>query len=364
MDFTLKIFQNLLNKFLQNHYRFLTFHDYIFKFSNTETAFSHFTNSTTKQLKNSTSTLLNYSTSKLLNGSTSKQIILRHDVDRLPENSLQTAIIEHSLGIKGTYYFRVVPESYDWEIMERIAQLGHEIGYHYEDIDLAIKKYNLRITNYELQIDELINAGYDSFNKNLEMLRKNFDIKTICMHGSPRSKYDNKLIWTKYDYRDLGIIGEPYFDIDFTELAYYTDTGRRWNGEAVSVRDKVNIVQKSEIKGRNSVVSKDYGEVREQRLGVSRQSLVGSKEGKQAMRYASIVTSNWPKYRKTMDIIKAIEEGQFPQKAMITVHPQRWTDDPLLWGRELVWQNFKNIVKWAFVKIRETEKLKTGEAKI
>ncbi|AFN75901.1 hypothetical protein MROS_2671 [Melioribacter roseus P3M-2] len=54
------------------------------------------------------------------------------------------------------------------------------------------------------------------------MLRKNFDIKTICMHSSPKSKYDNKLIWTKYDYRNLGIFGEPYFDVTFNEVAYFT----------------------------------------------------------------------------------------------------------------------------------------------
>ncbi len=40
-----------------------------------------------------------------------------------------------------------------------------------------------------------------------------------------------------------GIIGEPYFDVDFSRVFYLTDTGRRWDGDAVSVRDKV----KSEV---------------------------------------------------------------------------------------------------------------------
>jgi hypothetical protein len=79
----------------------------------------------------------------------------------------------------------------------------------------------------------------ESFLKNLEAMRKIADIKTICMHGSPMSPYDNRLLWTKYDYRDYGIIGEPYFDVDFSRVAYYTDTGRRWDGDSVSVRDKV-----------------------------------------------------------------------------------------------------------------------------
>ena len=71
MDFTLKIFQNLLNNFLQNHYRFLTFYDYIYGSLNSKNLSSQFTNSTPKL------------------------IILRHDVDRKPEKALKMAKIEH-----------------------------------------------------------------------------------------------------------------------------------------------------------------------------------------------------------------------------------------------------------------------------
>ncbi|MBU1678652.1 MAG: hypothetical protein KKD86_07320 [Bacteroidetes bacterium] len=67
-------------------------------------------------------------------------IILRHDVDLFPQNSLQMAQLEYSLGINGTYYFRVVPESDNLEKMDKIAELGYEIGYHYEDIDLVVRK--------------------------------------------------------------------------------------------------------------------------------------------------------------------------------------------------------------------------------
>ena len=77
------------------------------------------------------------------------------------------------------------------------------------------------------------------------------------MHGSPMSPYDNRLLWTKYDYRDYGIIGEPYFDVDFSEVAYYTDTGRRWDGDSVSVRDKMVLGDRSEVKGDMSQVKGD-----------------------------------------------------------------------------------------------------------
>jgi len=53
------------------------------------------------------------------------------------------------------------------------------------------------------------------------------------------SRHDNQELWKTYDYRDLGIIGEPNFDVDYTKVFYITDTGRKWNNEAASIRDKV-----------------------------------------------------------------------------------------------------------------------------
>ena len=38
---------------------------------------------------------------------------------------------------------------------------------------------------------------------------------------------------------------------------------------------------------------------------------------------------------------------------MINVHPQRWTDRPLLWVKELVGQNVKNVVKRYLLKFRD-----------
>ena len=56
------------------------------------------------------------------------------------------------------------------------------------------------------------------------------------------------------------------------------------------------------------------------------------------------------KLRKTWDIIEAAESGLLPDKIMINVHPQRWTDNPVEWTKELVWQNFKNVVKRIIVR--------------
>lgn len=265
MDFTLITYRSLLLKLKQKSYAFPPFKEYI---------------------------------QSSINNHKSSIIILRHDVDRLPANALQMAKLESDLGIKGTYYFRIVLDSYDENIITQIAEMGHEIGYHYEDVDLVNKNsYNQSII-HSFNQEMLIDLAYESFCINLEKFRKIYPVKTICMHGSPLSKYDNKIIWEKYNYRDLGIIGEPYFDIDFNEFAYFTDTGRRWNGNNVNVRDKVT----------------------------SRYNF---------------------NFKSTKDIIDNIDK--LPDKIMFTIHPQRWHGKPFLWIKELVMQNIKNVVKKAIV---------------
>ena len=72
-----------------------------------------------------------------------------------------------------------------------------------------------------------VDNAYGSFCRYMEQLRKLVPIATICMHGSPLSKWDSRAIWDKYDYQPLGITAEPYFDIDFNKTFYLTDTGRR-----------------------------------------------------------------------------------------------------------------------------------------
>ncbi len=66
-----------------------------------------------------------------MENSNNVNLIIRHDVDRLPYNALQMAKLENSLNIKGTYYFRIVPKSYNEEVINYIMNMGHEIGYHY-----------------------------------------------------------------------------------------------------------------------------------------------------------------------------------------------------------------------------------------
>ena len=254
MDFTIDQYKGMLQAFQSKYYEFLTLHEYI---------------------KNPFENC----------------IILRHDVDRLPNNALHMAYLESKLDIRSTYYFRTVPSSYDEEVIKDIASLGHEIGYHYENLSHCRGDFEEALSNFE---------------KNLNLFRKIYPVKTICMHGSPLSKWDNRDLWNRYDYRDFGVLAEPYFDIDFNKVFYITDTGRRWNGENTSIRDKVLS-------------------------GKSNREL---------------------SYRSTKDIIQALRNNSFPKQVMMTTHPQRWTNDPWLWTQELIIQNLKNIAKYLLVKLK------------
>ncbi len=140
-------------------------------------------------------------------------ILMRHDVDRTPEHALVTAKIEHELGIKSTYYFRTKKSILKPDIITQIKNLGHEIGYHYETL-----------SNSNGDFEKAIKL----FQSDLNKFRKICEIKTISMHGKPLSKYDNRELWKKYDFRDFGIIGEAYLSAR-DDLNYFSDTGRTWD---------------------------------------------------------------------------------------------------------------------------------------
>jgi len=255
-----------------------------------------------------------------------KVVVLRHDVDKLPQNAFIMAEIEQALSISSSYYFRVVKGVFDESIIQSISDLGHEIGYHYETLD-SINGSLFSLQREKLSFDEKLHAAYELFCRELEHFRRLVPISTICMHGSPWSRYSNSLIWDKYDYKKLGIIAEPYFDLDYSRILYLTDTGRRWDGDKVNVRDKVAVREVKETKdvGGDAVMTE---------LGLS-----------------GLNTNQ--AYRSTRDIIQAAESGNLPDQVIINTHPHRWFNLGVGWVKELVFQNAKNLVKAGLIKIRQ-----------
>jgi hypothetical protein len=214
-------------------------------------------------------------------------IVLRHDVDRNPKNALRMAEIENSMGIKATYYFRTVKKVFDPEIIKKISSMGHEVGYHYEDL-----------STLHGDVEEALK----SFKRNVEILRVIAPVNTVSMHGKPLSKYDNRKLIPLLNFTELGILCEPYTIVEKLELVYLTDTGRSWNNRLVNVRDRVSTTLNIKVKS-------------------------------------------------TQQLIDAIGKELSDKNMMLNIHPERWEDAVLPWVWNLVWQRLKNSVKYALIKV-------------
>lgn len=286
-----------------------------------------------------------------------KYVFLRHDIERHPGKALAIALLEKRMDLAGTYYFRDRTDSFNPDIISKIASLGHEIGYHYESLSttaqkLLIKKQVLQEINIALRplllsslkkqtrsgvsdlsdgtasasnpdnanirlsqdgsdferaievlkeptrqiVMHLFEESLISFRASLDKYRKLAPIDTISMHGSPSSVIDPRLLWLKYDYHDYGIKLEPYFDIDYNEVFYITDASRKWNNHSVNKRDRVESGFKHEINNSD-------------------------------------------------DIIKLIEQNKMPDKLLINMHPHNWADNYADWLGITLVQGAKNIIK-------------------
>ncbi len=253
MDFTLKTYRKLLMALKNAGYKFLTFEEWC--------------------------------ESKI----DDKIVILRHDIDLKADRSLAIARIEKEYGIKSSFYFRAGKSKKQTNCIKQIVALGHEIGYHYHELSTFKGDYIKSI---------------EYFKNQLAYFRQFYPVRTICMHGSPASKYDNRDLWKQYNYNDFGIVGEPYFDfLAQPQAVYFTDTARMWDGEKYNVRDKAigeRVIQTEE--------------------------------------------NHTPLIHSTTDLIGWIETSA-ATPIMITSHPQRWTENAVEWLLEFIFQSLKNRLK-------------------
>lgn len=216
-----------------------------------------------------------------------KFAIIRHDVDIRPWKALQMAEIEKKFGIRATYYFRFTRKVFQPYFIRKIADMRHEIGYHYETLDKTKGDYVKAI---------------ELFEKELEELRKIAEIKTICMHGNPLTKWDNRDLWTKYDFKNFGIIGEAYLSIDFKDILYVSDSGRQW-GSGGKTKDRIIHSSNSNSRAINT-------------LGI----------------------------KSTDNIIEVLKTEEV-RRICLLLHPGRWSSSLLGWVRVLIHDTAVNVAK-------------------
>lgn len=206
------------------------------------------------------------------NNDTRNTVIMRHDIDRRIHKAVDFAHIEHDLGIHATYYFRH-PYTFQPQVIQKIRDMSHEIGHHYEVMSKADGDPDL--------------AG-KLFQQELNDFRKYFLVKTVCMHGAPLSKYDNRDFWNHYSFEDFDLSGEAYLSMN--SVYYYSDTGRTWSG-AHKIRDRLQNQMNSSSEDVHS----------------------------------------------TLDLIRTIEKNK-PRVVYILTHPERWASSSgewlYLWGMD------------------------------
>ncbi|MCF7889450.1 MAG: hypothetical protein K9L78_04945, partial [Victivallales bacterium] len=143
-------------------------------------------------------------------------------------------------------------------------------------------------------------AALRDFERNLEKLRKIAPIRTIAMHGSPMSPHDNRDLWGDpethgYLKNSLAIYGEVYLDIDYSDIAYITDTGRNWSAEKSNKRDMVNSAMA-------------------------------------------------PDFKNSRALLDCFNRACYP-KVVFQVHPERWTDSCLEYCTQTAKDQLANLVK-------------------
>jgi hypothetical protein len=180
-----------------------------------------------------------------------RSALLRHDVDYNAKNALVFALIEAERGIKATYYFRApnFRRSFDTKIMKEIEALGHEVGYHYETLDLCKGDFSTAIQLFNLEIEEFRKHG--------------FNVSTICPHGNPRIRkrnYKTNGDILAYDPNLLlrnGLLGDAYKSVDFDNLIYISDVGVRFNSIGVA-KDLKRLIQKDPVTKMYFLIHPDY----------------------------------------------------------------------------------------------------------
>ena len=211
-------------------------------------------------------------------------VLLRHDVENEPWHAVAMGRVERAHGLTATYLYRI--RRFDGRAIEAQAALGHEIGYHYETLSDARGD---------------MARALELFEEGLARLRRHAPVRVASMHGSPLLPWDNRRIWEQRSPADFGLAGEAYRDLDFTRVAYYSDTGRTWHPTRYNVRD---------------------------RAGTPPPVVVDT----------------------TDELIELVRSGKLPELCLLA-HPERWSATPLHHAVRAARDRVENVAKLAIARL-------------
>lgn len=131
------------------------------------------------------------------------KVALRHDIDDQLKKSVRMAKWEHARGWSGTYFFLHTANYWDttdnWNAMETIADLGHEIGLHYN----ALIECGGNWIGAAEMIDEALG----------KMRSRGHSVVGCAAHGDARRHQlgiGNEDFWNKFPLYDFALQYEAY----------------------------------------------------------------------------------------------------------------------------------------------------------
>lgn len=179
MEFTYRGYGQLINSLKESEYKFADYHDYE-----------------------------NYP----------RCVILRHDIDNSIEKSIQLAEIEAQLGVKSTYFALITSDFYNvaskksLEGLQKIQNLGHEIGLHFDEMAY-------------IELDNIVGA----IKKEAGILSDiiGAEITTVSMHRPSQKTLEA-------NYEIPGMINS-YSKTFFNDFKYLSDSRRRWREPVLDI---------------------------------------------------------------------------------------------------------------------------------
>lgn len=144
---------------------------------------------------------------------TRRYLILRHDIDSDPRIAAEQWQIERSLGIEGSYFFRL--STFDLSLARAIADAGSQVSYHYEELAWVGKRRRLRDP---ADLVSLLPEAQDRFRTNLERLRTStgLPMRVVAAHGDFLNRKLGIMNWAmladRQFRREVGVDLETYDD--------------------------------------------------------------------------------------------------------------------------------------------------------
>lgn len=231
-------------------------------------------------------------------------VAIRHDVDYFPDRAKAIAEIEAERRISTTYYIRRRFFDTNLDMVRTIAGLGHQVGYHYEEVDTHQKAPNLQVGRDALGF--FIGAL-------LDIDRFGFHIRSICAHGNPMTDVDNRQV--VHLLRDPEVLDHLAFTYDRDEIR--TKIIERLIGDA-----------SIDITGRDfDLYIPDTGRFNPR---------FNLKDRIDDCAIAGL---------KNLDDLDRLLKDSAHRRIYMNMHPDRWSGDPVTWLFDWSLDTVKNLLK-------------------